>query len=173
MNTLKTVIGFLLTLIEKHTPLKLSQNSIDGIYNYLKVGQNITTSGQPTEEQFLLIRDKGYKTIINLAPRNTENSLPDEALLLSRLGLTYIHIPVNFKKPSDEDFETFSDSLNRLNLNETWIHCAANMRVSAFVYRYRCDVLHEDRNAAKNDLSKIWEPIGVWKKFISKTRTSS
>ncbi len=83
--------------------------------------------------------------------------------------MAYIHIPVDFKNPSEKDFDRFSDLLGGLNWDDTWIHCAANMRVSAFIYRYRCEVLNEDREEAKKDLKKIWEPIGVWKKFISKT----
>lgn len=168
MNTLKTIIGFLVTLLEKFTPLKLSKNTLEGIYNYLKVGGSFTTSGQPNEEQFAVIRDAGYKMVINLAPANVENSLSDEALLLSNLGLTYIHIPVNFKKPTSKDFQKFVESISSSNLDETWIHCAANMRVSAFIYKYRCEVLNEKPEDAKRDLKKIWEPNSVWKQFISK-----
>lgn len=168
-HTLRTVTGYLATLVEKYTNLKVSKNSISCIYNYLEVGEKLVTSGQPTEEQFVLIKDRGYNTVINLAPENAENSLHDEGLLLKDLGITYIHIPVDFKNPSEEDFDRFSDLLGRLSWEETWIHCAANMRVSAFVYRYRCEVLNEDSEEAKKDLRKIWEPVGVWKKFISKT----
>lgn len=169
LSAFKTIIGYLITMLEKNTGIKLSRNSISGIYNYLKIDENLTTSGQPTKEQFFLIRDQGYKIIINLAPDNSENSLQDESLLLEKLGLTYIHIPVDFKKPSEKDFQKFVESLDDLNLNETWIHCAANMRVSAFIYRYRCEVLNEEREVARKDLRKIWEPVGVWKKFVSKT----
>lgn len=169
MNTLKTIIGFLVTLVEKFTPLKLSKNTIEGIYNYLKVSEGLTTSGQPSEEQFLLIRDAGYKTVINLAPHDVENSLSNQARLLSDLGLSYIHIPVDFKNPTSEDFQKFVESISSSNLDEVWIHCAANMRVSAFVYKYRCEVLDEKPEEALADLSKIWQPYGVWKKFIGRT----
>lgn len=169
LNTIKTVIGYLLTLIEKSTHFTLSKNSISGIYNYLKIRDTLTTSGQPTEKQFLLIRDSGYKAVINLAPDNSENSLSDEGLLLKNLGIDYVHIPVDFKKPSQNNFDEFSATLGRLNLNDTWIHCAANMRVSAFIYKYRCEVLFENPKEAKKDLEKIWVPIGVWKEFISRT----
>ncbi|MFT4635833.1 MAG: protein tyrosine phosphatase (PTP) superfamily phosphohydrolase (DUF442 family) [Arenicella sp.] len=167
MNTLKTLAGFMLTMAEKYTPLRLSKHSLEGIYNYHKVNHMIVTSGQPSEEQFLLIREAGYKKVINLAPHNTENSLADEALLLRQLGLKYIHIPVDFKNPTREDFQQFVELINVSSLDETWFHCAANMRVSAFVYKYRCEILNEDRQKAEQDLAKIWTPLGVWKKFIA------
>lgn len=153
-------------MLEKYTPIKLSHNSLDGIFNYHLVDGRISTSGQPTEEQFLLIKDAGYKTIINLAPHNTENSLPDEAGVLRDLGLEYVHIPVDFKAPTTADFDKFVESIGASKLDKTWIHCAANMRVSAFVFRYRCDVLNQDVEEARKDLAKIWKPIGAWKKFV-------
>jgi len=168
-NTLKTVIGFFVTMIRKYTPLKLSKNSLEGIYNYHIINETTATSGQPTAEQFSLIRDAGYKLIINLAPHNAENSLPDEALLLSQLGMKYDHIPVDFKNPTREDFQKFVTSMQNSPSEKTWVHCAANMRVSAFMYKYRCEILNENAVKAKVDLEKIWEPFGAWKNFISKT----
>jgi predicted metal-dependent phosphoesterase TrpH len=47
-----------------------------------------------------------------------------------------------------------------------WLHCAANMRVSAFLFRYRRDILKESAAIAKLDLDKIWQPLGVWAQFI-------
>jgi protein tyrosine phosphatase (PTP) superfamily phosphohydrolase (DUF442 family) len=143
---------------------------LESIYNYHKVNETISTSGQPTKEQLLVIREAGFKVIINLAPHGAENSLSDEALLVQELGLKYIHIPVNFKNPTSENFQEFVDSMRASNIAETWVHCAANMRVSAFVYKYRCEVLNDDRQKAREDLAQIWAPIGVWKQFISKTQ---
>jgi len=59
--------------------------------------------------------------------------------------------------------------LNPPASEKTWVHCAANMRVSAFMYKYRCEILNENAVKAKVDLEKIWEPFGAWKNFISKT----
>jgi protein tyrosine phosphatase (PTP) superfamily phosphohydrolase (DUF442 family) len=170
-NTLKTIVGFLGTLLSKYTPLKLSKNTLESIYNYHAISSTLTTSGQPSEEQFLLIRDAGYSSVINLAPHSAENSLTDEALLIKQLGLKYIHIPVDFKNPTNEDFEKFVTSIRESESEKTWIHCAANMRVSAFIYKYRHEVLNHDATQAEADLAKIWEPFGVWKKFIKKGNT--
>jgi protein tyrosine phosphatase (PTP) superfamily phosphohydrolase (DUF442 family) len=168
-RTLKTLFGYLATLVRKYTPMKRSNNSLEGIFNYHLVNGSIATSGQPSEQQFSVIREAGYQSIINLAPHSAENSLPDEAGLLHRLGMQYVHIPVDFKNPTDDDFQAFVAALQNSPAGKTWVHCAANMRVSAFVYKYRRDVLHEDPVIAKVDLEKIWEPFGVWKNFLSKT----
>ena len=70
--TLKTTIGFLASILGKYTPLSFEKNSLKGIYNYLRISENLTTSGQPSENQFALIKDAGYNTVINLAPHNAE-----------------------------------------------------------------------------------------------------
>ena len=168
LNTLKTILGFYWrSLIGKCTPLQHAANSLDDIFNYLPISDVLSTSGQPTAKQFALIRDAGFTTVINLAPHNAENALADEASVLSALRIRYVHIPVDFKQPSAADFDQFVARMQAVSNQKVWVHCAANMRVSAFVYRYRRDVLDDDRQQARNDLQKIWEPFGVWKDFIA------
>ena len=167
LNTLKTVYGYLVTLLEKYTRLKVSGDTLAGIYNAHRVSERVFTSGQPTEVQFHAIRDAGYEAVINLAPHDAENALPDEASLVTALGLDYIHIPVDFSRPTEKDFQQFVSAMSACSGARLWIHCAANMRVSAFMYRYRCDIDGMDRQQARNDLRRVWEPFGVWKKFVS------
>lgn len=167
VNTLKTSIGFVWTLCRKLLPARFADTSIDSIYNYLPISQNLATSGQPTEAQLQSIAASGYKHIINLAPHNAENALDDEAAVVGVLGLDYIHIPVDFKRPTDADFNQFKTALDSTSNDKVWVHCAANMRVSAFIYRYRREVLNEDATAAQLDLYKIWRPFGVWQEFLN------
>jgi len=165
-NTLRTVVGFLSTMITRYTPLDLSRNSLEGIFNYLPVTDSIVTGGQPTEAQFEFVRDAGYRHVINLAPHQAENALPDERATLHALGIEYVHIPVDFQRPTEADFEHFCMAMSEIAPAPVLVHCAANMRVSAFMYRYRRDVLQEDPEALKRDLHQIWEPFGVWKDFV-------
>jgi protein tyrosine phosphatase (PTP) superfamily phosphohydrolase (DUF442 family) len=62
--------------------------------------------------------------------------LLDEAASVSPLGMTYIHIPVDFQNPTDQDFEQFCSVMERLKDIPVHVHCIANYRVSAFFYRY-------------------------------------
>ena len=170
-NTTKTIWGFVVSVIEKYTPLKFGGDAIEDVFNYLQISNTLSTSGQPTEQQFHAIRDAGFNTVINLLPRDTENSLKNEEILLAELGIRYIHIPVSYT-PKEEDFNQFVKSMQTVADEKVWIHCAANARVSAFLYRYRCSVLGEDEATAESDLRKIWSPFGVWKKFIFRGRAT-
>jgi uncharacterized protein (TIGR01244 family) len=172
INTLKTSAGFLATMLRKIGVLKLPSESIEEVFNYLAISESLYTSGQPSESELALVAASGFTTVVNLAPHNAENSLQDEAGVVNGLGLEYIHMPVDFKRPTTEDFSEFAQIMTRLAERKVWVHCAANMRVSAFVYRYRVQVRGDDMETAANDLREIWQPFGVWKTFIDAANKS-
>jgi protein tyrosine phosphatase (PTP) superfamily phosphohydrolase (DUF442 family) len=58
--------------------------------------------------------------------------LPDEAASVSRLGMTYIHIPVDSQNPTDDDFDQFCPVMEQLKEVPAHVHCIANYRVSAW-----------------------------------------
>ena len=62
------------------------------IYNWHRLDDRITTSGQPTEPQLADIQALGVRRIINLGLHSHEKALPDEAASVRRLGMRYIHI---------------------------------------------------------------------------------
>ena len=167
-NTIKTTLGFLGTMARKYTGFGLRGDATTSIYNHLKITERLHTSGQPTAKQFAAIKSAGFLRVINLAPAGAENALPDEAATLSELDIEYTHIPVDFQNPTQKDFELFSAAMEAAGDEPIWVHCAANMRVSAFVYRYRRDILGDDEADARKDMSVIWEPFGVWKDFIKR-----
>ena len=134
----------------------------------VELDDRITTSGQPTEQQLADIYALGVRHIVNLGLHSHEKALPDEAASVSRLGMTYIHIPVDFQNPTDRDFEQFCSAMEQLNEVPVHVHCIANYRVSAFFYRYRRDVLGTDEAQARADMEEIWHPEGVWAAFANR-----
>ncbi len=168
-STAKTVIGFVRSWVIRRIPFTKKSSAIEEIYNYHEVAGLYPTSGQPSNNELKQLCSAGYDVVINLAPTSSlENSVIDEAEILAAHGSKYVHLPVDFKNPTDEDFTQFVAVLREHKNSKVWVHCAANMRVSAFNYRYRVDVLGEDEANARQDLHEIWEPFGVWKKFIER-----
>ena len=168
-STLRTIVGFVRAFLGRRLPFLREGERIEDIYNYLQIENLFPTSGQPSEAQFRLIKNAGYETVINLAPTSVlENSVINEDQVLADLGVRYIQIPVDFKNPTEDDFRAFVDALYKSAPEKVWVHCAANMRVSAFTYRYRREVLEENDTRTKSDLNKIWEPFGVWTEFINR-----
>ena len=48
-----------------------------------------------------------------------------------------------------------------------FVHCAANLRVSAFMFVHRLQHDEVSRDEAERDLRRIWEPDEVWREFIN------
>ncbi|SRR6266404_4467233 len=68
----------------------------DTIYNWRRLDDRITTSGHPTEPQLADIHARGVLHVVNLGLHTYEKALPDEVASVRVLGMTYIHIPVDF-----------------------------------------------------------------------------
>jgi protein tyrosine phosphatase (PTP) superfamily phosphohydrolase (DUF442 family) len=132
--------------VQKKLRLRSDSVRLNQIFNYQKIDDQLSTSGQPSEGEFELIKGAGFQTVINLAPHDAENSLRDEAGLLRNLSLDYIHIPVDFFKPNETDFSTFRTVMDNHRAEKVWVPCAANMRVSAFLFRYRTEKIGVDRS---------------------------
>jgi protein tyrosine phosphatase (PTP) superfamily phosphohydrolase (DUF442 family) len=139
----------------------------EDIYNWRRLDARLTTSGQPSEQQLAAIRALGVTHVINLGLHTAEKALPDEARSVGELGMAYLHIPVDFSNPTAEDLSAFCSAMNALAGEIIHVHCIANFRVSAFIYRYRVDVLGWDRARARGDLDGIWRPEGVWAELVA------
>src|SRR5262249_19572816 len=137
------------------------------IYHWRRLDDRITTSGQPTEPQLADIQALGVRHVVNLGLHTHEKALPDEAASVSHLGMTYIHIPVDFQNPTDREFDEFCAVMDRLQGLPVHVHCIANYRVSAFFYRYRRDVLGWEDTRARAEMEQIWQPEGVWAAFVA------
>lgn len=89
------------------------------IYNWRRLDDRITTSGQPTEQQLADIQALGASHMINLGLHTHEKALPNEAASVGQLGMTYIHIPVNFQDPLTRDQNPCGGIPGQLETGET------------------------------------------------------
>lgn len=160
-----------LRTIHLHMP-KIAHMSTQDIYNAIQINDLITTSGQPTEDQLKDAAAEGFSTVINLAPHNSRNALPDEAGLVGSLGMTYCYIPVKWDNPTESDFAAFEKTLSEHASDKTLIHCAANFRVTAFYSLYAQKHLGWSKQQAEDFRAKIWEgsDFGEWEDFINLIR---
>ena len=135
------------------------------INNYIKVNKNISTSGQPTKQEFKKIANKKFDVVINLAMHNN-GALKQEDKIVSKLGMNYIHIPITWKKPEIKNLELFLSILKTLQQDnkKVFIHCIMNYRVSAFMYQYKKFVLKQKN--VKLMSPEGFRPKKAWKKLI-------
>src|SRR5690348_7907011 len=110
------------------------------------------SSGQLSERDILALPALGIEAVINLALPTSSNALPGEAELITRQGIAYVQIPVIWEKPEQHQLQQFFGALHAFAGRKVWVHCAKNMRVSAFIYLYRRLVLNQAQDLAAHPM---------------------
>jgi protein tyrosine phosphatase (PTP) superfamily phosphohydrolase (DUF442 family) len=95
-----------------------------------------------------------------------EYSLKDEAGSVKALGIEYTHIPVIFNHPTRQNLVDFFKAMDDHRGKKILVHCAMNMRASAFIGLYNAICLKQPREQAFELMHRVWEPNEVWKVFI-------
>ena len=124
------------------------------------------TSGQLSEPDVRHLPELGIQVVMNLALPSSPDALPAEGELVTGLGLAYVQIPVEWEHPLPEQFFQFVGVLKAFAGCKIWLHCAMNMRVSAFVYLFRKLVLGEGEEDATFPMREIWVPNETWQEYI-------
>ncbi len=143
---------------------------LEDILAYLPIHGNLATGGQITYEQIPLLKEAGFEVVINLAPADEERNA-SEGFLVTQKGMSYVQIPVSWQEPAERDLQMFFDVMEANQDRKVFVHCFANMRVSAFVYLYRTLKQGVSEEEAKAALHKIWDSASEerwaqWVRFI-------
>jgi protein tyrosine phosphatase (PTP) superfamily phosphohydrolase (DUF442 family) len=138
------------------------------IHNYLRIDERLATAGQPTEEELAALAGEGFEVVINLALHDDPRySLADETGTVRSLGMQYVHIPVKFDGPKEDELHAFFVAMEAHKEKKLFVHCAANKRVTAFLGLYRVLRQGWEVEPAFAPQREIWEPNEVWSSFIS------
>jgi len=142
---------------------------MDQILNFVQLTEKIGTAGQPTPEQFADIAAAGYAAVVNLAVPDSHNAVANEGSLVTATGMTYVNIPVKWDAPTLADLRRFIRTMRVFEGERVFVHCAMNMRVSAFMYHYLTVERGLPPDQARSPILAKWEPKmdEVWKGFLA------
>lgn len=138
------------------------------IYNYQFLDEKLSSSGMPTAEQMKEVAEAGVRVVINLALVTSQGALPEEDKVVESLGMKYIHIPVEWNNPTEQNLEDFFTAMDEHKDEKVLVHCQANYRASSFVMLYRVLRLGWKKEDAIPVMEKMWNPedFPVWQTFI-------
>jgi RimJ/RimL family protein N-acetyltransferase len=136
--------------------------------NVFAVDAALWTSGQLSAADIARLPGLGIEAVVNLALPTSSNALPGEAEAITALGLPYVQIPVPWEKPELGHLQQFFGVMDAFAGRKVWVHCAKNMRVSAFIYLYRRLRRGEPEAAARHPMQEVWEPNATWREFIER-----
>jgi protein tyrosine phosphatase (PTP) superfamily phosphohydrolase (DUF442 family) len=147
--------------------------SIEEIHNYMHLDENLSSSGMPTAEQMQSVAETGTQVVINLAPQDVPNALPDEGELVTALDMEYLNFPVIWRAPERETLTRFMDAMEARKDKKIHVHCEANYRASAFIMLYRVLRLGWKKEDAIPVMERMWNPedFPLWQKFIEENLT--
>jgi protein tyrosine phosphatase (PTP) superfamily phosphohydrolase (DUF442 family) len=136
------------------------------IRDLLVLSGRLATAGQPTEDELGAVAARGYEVVINLALATSPGALPDEAAVVARHGMEYVHIPIDFTAPAVPAALRFFEVMRARRERKLFVHCAANKRVSALIYAYRIVEGQPGPGEAAHDLARRWDPDETWRRYI-------
>ena len=139
--------------------------------NVYQVFDWLWSSGQLSAKDITQLPSLKIDVVINLAPPSSSNALPREAELVTKLGIVYIQIPVEWELPDLAQLNQFFGVLKVFEQQNVWVHCAKNMRASTFIYLYRKLCLAESGETATFPMCEVWEPNETWQAFIRQVLT--
>ena len=126
------------------------------IRNFLRLSDRITTSGRLTPDDPERLAAMGAGRVIYLAMADHPEAVPDADNAMARAGLDYTHIPVPWDAPDERHYRDFVEALEADD-TPVHVHCIMNWRVSAFLYRWRCEQ-GMDEAEARAQMEEIWSP---------------
>jgi protein tyrosine phosphatase (PTP) superfamily phosphohydrolase (DUF442 family) len=140
------------------------------IKNFHEIDATLGTGGQPTSLQLRELAQDGYEVVVNLGLLDPRYCLPDEAGVVTQLGMKYHHIPVMFDDPRGEDFNAFVAVMDANAAARVFVHCALNWRVSSFVALYRQMRTGWSVDQADAHARRFWNLNETWLKFVMERR---
>ena len=158
----RLVVGFLLLVASTISVA----DDISKIDNYRQYSPYLSSSGQPDAKQLKALSEAGFRRVIYIAFTDNMTAIEAEDRVVKSLGMDYVNIPVDFDRPTLEDFEDFAAVLNRDKNIRTLLHCQINLRASTFSFLYRVIYGGVPMADAKSDLDEIWQPDTVWYQFV-------
>ena len=141
---------------------------LKNMYNFLTLSEDLFTGGMPTVDQLEDAARQGVQLVVNLAPHDVIDALPNEEKLVTSLGMHYLNIPVLWNTPTRDGLDRFMDVMDENRGKKILVHCQANFRATAFMALYRILRLGWNSEDAMKGMDMIWdvEDYPIWKMFI-------
>lgn len=143
------------------------EQQLSQIPHFRYIHHHLLTSAQPNAEQLALMKAYGVDTVIDLGLSNETQALQHQDQLCTDLGLNYIHIPISWECPADEQCLLVLDLIHALVQHKIiWVHCPDHCRISSLIYIYQQFAMTIDLPNAQDFLHQTWEPNETWTGLI-------
>ena len=101
----------------------------------MKISDQISVGGQPSEEDLHKLEQDGFKSVVNFRTEGEEEqplSPQAEGEKVKAAGMQYLHVPVSMKAMGPELVDQFREQLPNL-AKPVFAHCKSGKRAGAMV----------------------------------------
>lgn len=142
-------------------------NKIADILNFRKNTENLSSAGQPLEDEFKLISNEGFDVVVNIRPDFEMQGLFDEKQIVENLGMKYYQLPMTFNSLNSKVLFNFFNLLEELLEKKILVHCHHNIRVSVLLAFYRIIKLGWEKEKAFEELAKMVDLNPMWDDYFN------
>jgi len=136
------------------------------INNFFQYSEDLAAGAQPTVDQFVDLKNDGFDVVVNISPASARNAMHNEAEVVEKLGMDYIHFPVDCSDLRSIHYKTFEGIMKGVNDKKAFVHCGGNIKSSNLIHMY--DVLANGKDEAESlqTLRKIQQPEDKWFEYF-------
>ncbi|MDD3078887.1 MAG: sulfur transferase domain-containing protein [Paludibacter sp.] len=136
------------------------------IENFFTYSEKLAAGAQPNIDQMVDLKNDGYEVVVNISPYSTRNAVHNEAEIIEKLGLYYIHFPVDCSDLRPIHYKTFEGIMNGLKDKKVFVHCGGNIKSSNLIHMYDVIVNGIDEKESLLTLYKIQSPEDKWFEYF-------
>ena len=132
------------------------------ISNFHEYSPSLWSGAQPSETDLQTLSGSNVQVIVNISPASAKNALTNEAAIVEKLGMDYIHFPVDCSNLRPIHYKTFSGIMHSVADKRIFVHCGGNIKTSNLIHMY--DVLENgtDERESLATLLSIQQPEQKW-----------
>jgi protein tyrosine phosphatase (PTP) superfamily phosphohydrolase (DUF442 family) len=132
------------------------------IANYLEYSSQLSAGAQPSADQLQWLKNNGVEVVVNISPSSARNALAGESLVVEKLGMDYVHFPVDCSNLRPAHFNTFRGIMNGVAGRKVFVHCGGNIKSSNLLHAYHVLEQGVDEQQSLDTLHKIQTPEQKW-----------
>lgn len=139
-------------LVRNPDCVPLGPTGMSSINRFRQETPSLATAAQPTEAHFDWLKAEGYEAVINISTPTAKNFVHDEPRMVMEKGMTYVHAPVDCSALTPEHYRLVSGVLKSMAGKKVLLHCAGNVKASAFAHIFRVKELGHDPHSLRSEL---------------------
>ena len=136
------------------------------IANYFKYNDLLSSGAQPSTEQIEALKAAGFEAIVNISPVSARNALKEEAPVVEKLQMDYVHFPVDCSNLRAVHYKTFSGIMTGLEGKKVFVHCGGNIKSSNLLHMYHVLEKGIDEAVSLKTLKQIQNPEEKWFRYF-------